>query len=178
MPPLRSSSSSSSSRTSIGGDCTECAIAGQPLRTLCLAGRVDHVEDDGRVLSSALRGTDLATYLKTATHQPHVTDPQIAEVVSRVLLDVEREGEAAGVSRIAACAPPHDAGGIAAPMVYALLAGGADEVLCIGGAHGVAALASGIEDVEPVDMIIGAGNAYVSEAKRQLFGRVGIDLLA
>ena len=48
----------------------------------------------------------------------------------------------------------------------------------MGGAHGLAALAFGLEDVEPVDMIVGAGNVYVAEAKRQLFGRVGIDLLA
>src|SRR5881392_4322641 len=84
IPPLRSSSSSSSSRTSIGGDCTECAIAGQPLRTLCLARRVGHVEDG-----------DLATHLKTATRQPLASDSKIADVVSRILLDVEREGEAA-----------------------------------------------------------------------------------
>jgi sulfopropanediol 3-dehydrogenase len=55
---------------------------------------------------------------------------------------------------------------------------GADQILCIGGIQALAAMAFGIEDVEPVDMIVGAGNAYVAEAKRQLFGRVGIDLLA
>jgi sulfopropanediol 3-dehydrogenase len=86
--------------------------------------------------------------------------------------------KAAGVSRVVACAPPHDSAGIAPAMLYAMSIGGADQVLCIGGAHGLAALAFGIEDIEPVDMIIGAGNAYVAEAKRQLFGRVGIDLLA
>ncbi len=63
-------------------------------------------------------------------------------------------------------------------MLYAMHVAGADEIFCLGGAHGLAALAFGIEDLEPVDMIVGAGNAYVTEAKRQLFGRVGIDLLA
>jgi sulfopropanediol 3-dehydrogenase len=63
-------------------------------------------------------------------------------------------------------------------MLYAMWIGGAQTVVCVGGAHGLAALAFGLEDVAPVDMIVGAGNAYVAEAKRQLFGRVGIDLLA
>ena len=85
---------------------------------------------------------------------------------------------AAGVDRIVCAAPPIDEDGIAPAMLYAMHSGGADAVLCVGGAHGLAALAFGIEDVAPVDMIVGAGNAYVAEAKRQLFGRVGIDLLA
>jgi len=55
---------------------------------------------------------------------------------------------------------------------------GADEILAVGGVQAFAALAYGLEDVEPVDMVVGAGNAYVAEAKRQLFGTVGIDLLA
>lgn len=55
---------------------------------------------------------------------------------------------------------------------------GADQILCLGGVQALAALTFGIEDIEPVDIIVGAGNAYVAEAKRQLFGRVGIDLLA
>ena len=63
-------------------------------------------------------------------------------------------------------------------MLYAMSVGGADAIVSVGGAHGLAALAFGLEDIEPVDMIIGAGNVYVAEAKRQLFGRVGIDLLA
>ncbi len=84
----------------------------------------------------------------------------------------------AGVEQVIACAPPISPAGIAPPMIYAMDSGGADQILCIGGAHGLAALAYGIEDVEPVDMIVGAGNAYVAEAKRQLFGSVGIDLLA
>src|SRR5499426_3836088 len=56
--------------------------------------------------------------------------------------------------------------------------GGADEIYVLGGVQAVAAMALGTETIEPVDMIVGPGNAYVAEAKRQLFGRVGIDLLA
>ena len=84
----------------------------------------------------------------------------------------------AGVERVVACAPPISPRGIAPAMLYAMERGGADQILCIGGAQGLAAIAYGIEDVEAVDMIVGAGNAYVAEAKRQLFGTVGIDLLA
>ena len=59
-----------------------------------------------------------------------------------------------------------------------MVTSGADEILCIGRVQAFAAMAFGIEDLEPVDMLVGAGNAYVAEAKRQLFGTVGIDLLA
>jgi sulfopropanediol 3-dehydrogenase len=63
-------------------------------------------------------------------------------------------------------------------MLHAMATSGADQIVCLGGVQALAALAFGIEAVERVDMIVGAGNAYVAEAKRQLFGRVGIDLLA
>jgi len=56
--------------------------------------------------------------------------------------------------------------------------GGADEIFVLGGVQAVAAMALGTETIAPVDMIVGPGNAYVAEAKRQLYGRVGIDLLA
>lgn len=84
----------------------------------------------------------------------------------------------AGVDRIVACAPPRDPSGMHPPQLYAMATSGADEIFCIGGVQAFAAMAFGIEDLEPTDMLIGAGNAYVAEAKRQLFGTVGIDLLA
>ena len=85
--------------------------------------------------------------------------------------------KAAGVPRIVACAPP--VGGAPHPAIVAAMhLGGADEILVLGGVQAVAAMALGTETVEPVDMLVGPGNAYVAEAKRQLFGRVGIDLLA
>jgi sulfopropanediol 3-dehydrogenase len=83
----------------------------------------------------------------------------------------------AGVGRIAACAPPYE-GRPSAGIVTALSLGGADDIYCLGGVQAVAAMALGTETIEAVDMIVGPGNAYVAEAKRQLFGRVGIDLLA
>jgi sulfopropanediol 3-dehydrogenase len=86
--------------------------------------------------------------------------------------------KAAGVERVVAVAPPREGRGIHPPQLYAMVASGADEILCLGGVQALAALAYGIEGLDPVDMIVGAGNAYVAEAKRQLFGTVGIDLLA
>jgi sulfopropanediol 3-dehydrogenase len=83
----------------------------------------------------------------------------------------------AGVKRIAACAPPHK-GEPHPAIVAAMHFGGADEIYVLGGVQAVAAMAFGTESIAPVDMVVGPGNAYVAESKRQLFGRVGIDLLA
>jgi sulfopropanediol 3-dehydrogenase len=83
----------------------------------------------------------------------------------------------AGVKRIIACAPPFK-GGPHPAIVAAMHFGGADEIYVLGGVQAVAAMALGTETIAPVDMIVGPGNAYVAEAKRQLFGRIGIDLLA
>jgi sulfopropanediol 3-dehydrogenase len=83
----------------------------------------------------------------------------------------------AGVKRIAACAPPFK-GGPHPAIVAAMHLGGADDIFVLGGVQAVAAMALGTDMLPAVDMIVGPGNAYVAEAKRQLFGRVGIDLLA
>jgi sulfopropanediol 3-dehydrogenase len=83
----------------------------------------------------------------------------------------------AGVERVIACTPP--TGGKAHPETIAAMAlAGADEIYVLGGVQAIAAMALGTETIAPVDMLVGAGNAYVAEAKRQLFGQVGIDLLA
>ncbi len=83
----------------------------------------------------------------------------------------------AGVARVIACTPPIE--GRAYPETIAAMAlGGADEIYLLGGVQAVAAMALGTETIAPVDMLVGPGNAYVAEAKRQLFGQVGIDLLA
>lgn len=83
----------------------------------------------------------------------------------------------AGVKRVIACTPPIR-GEIPSATVAAMHMAGADEIYIMGGVQALAAMAIGIESIQPVDMIVGPGNAYVAEAKRQLFGRVGIDLLA
>ncbi|MFV0384912.1 histidinol dehydrogenase [Paracoccus sp. (in: a-proteobacteria)] len=83
----------------------------------------------------------------------------------------------AGVPRIVTCAPPSQ-GRPAAAIVAAQHMAGADEIYALGGIQAVAAMAIGTETIRPVDMLVGPGNAFVAEAKRQLFGRVGIDLFA
>ena len=83
----------------------------------------------------------------------------------------------AGVPRVIAAAPPF--GGKPSPaIVVAMDLAGADEIYVLGGVQAVGAMALGTESIAAVDMIVGPGNAYVAEAKRQLFGRVGIDLFA
>lgn len=83
----------------------------------------------------------------------------------------------AGVQRIATCAPPFK-GRPAPAIVAAQHLAGADEIYALGGVQAIGAMAIGTETMAPVDMLVGPGNAYVAEAKRQLFGRVGIDLFA
>lgn len=83
----------------------------------------------------------------------------------------------AGVKRVAACTPPMQ-GQPPAVTVAAMQLAGADEIYILGGVQAVAAMGLGTETIAAVDMIVGPGNAYVAEAKRQLFGRVGIDLFA
>ena len=83
----------------------------------------------------------------------------------------------AGVPRVAACTPPIN-GAVPAETVTAMHLAGADEIYLLGGVQAVASLALGTEFLDPVDLLVGPGNAFVAEAKRQLYGRVGIDLLA
>jgi sulfopropanediol 3-dehydrogenase len=83
----------------------------------------------------------------------------------------------AGVKRVIACTPPIK-GQIPAATVAAMHLAGADEIYLLGGVQAIAAMALGTETIGAVDMIAGPGNAYVAEAKRQLFGKIGIDLLA
>ncbi len=83
----------------------------------------------------------------------------------------------AGVKRVVAAAPPVK-GAPHPAIVAAMKEGGADEILVLGGVQAVGAMALGTESIAPVDMLVGPGNAFVAEAKRQLFGRVGIDLFA
>jgi sulfopropanediol 3-dehydrogenase len=83
----------------------------------------------------------------------------------------------AGVKRIIACTPPNQ-GAPHPETIAAMVLGGADEIYVLGGVQAIAAMGLGTETIQPVDMLCGPGNAYVAEAKRQLYGRVGIDLLA
>jgi len=98
--------------------------------------------------------------------------PMIASAHMSVLT-----AKVAGVERVVACTPPYE--GSAHPATIAAMAmAGADEIYVLGGVQAIAAMGIGTASIPGVDMLIGPGNAYVAEAKRQLFGRVGIDLFA
>lgn len=84
----------------------------------------------------------------------------------------------AGVADITACSPPNGSEGIPPAMLYAMDLAGATRILTIGGVQGVAAMAFGMFGAPPADILVGPGNAYVAEAKRQLFGPIGIDMFA
>jgi sulfopropanediol 3-dehydrogenase len=98
---------------------------------------------------------------------PMVASAQMSIVTARV----------AGVGHITACTPPNQ-GGPHPETIAAMHLGGADEIHVLGGVQAVAVMALGTAMFKPVDMLVGPGNAYVAEAKRQLYGRVGIDLFA
>jgi len=83
----------------------------------------------------------------------------------------------AGVRRVIACTPPNQ-GMPHAETIAAMVLAGADDIYVLGGVQAIAAMGVGTQTIAPVDMLVGPGNAYVAEAKRQMFGRVGIDLLA
>src|SRR6267143_351418 len=120
----------------------------------------------------------MARYLKRGMDASAIkaADAKVRATVEDILAEVETRRDA-GVQRIIACAPPFQ-GGPHPAIVAAMHFGGADEIYVLGGVQAVAAMALGTGSILPVDMIVGPGNAYVAEAKRQLFGRVGIDLLA
>lgn len=110
---------------------------------------------------------------KVGSYSPGGRYPLIASSIMTVTVP-----KVAGVDTVVAAAPPRDGQGIYGPQLYTMNLAGADVIVCLGGVQAFAALAFGIEDVPSVDLVVGAGNAYVAEAKRQLFGTVGIDLLA
>jgi len=151
--------------------------------------QIDYAAEQIRTFAAAQRST--MTDLEVATHDGivlghrHVPVKAVGAyspggryplIASSLMTTITPR--AAGVDRIVAVAPPRLRVGIHPPQLYAMASCGADEIFCIGGVQALAALTFGIEGNAPVDMIVGAGNVYIAEAKRQLFGRVGIDLLA
>lgn len=78
----------------------------------------------------------------------------------------------AGVKRIVACSPPGPHGGINPGILYTMHRMGVDEIYCLGGVQAIGAMAFGTETIQPVDLVVGPGNRYVAEAKRQIFGTV------
>ena len=111
-------------------------------------------------------------FQRVGIYVPGGTAPLISTVIMTVTL-----AQAAGVPEIVVCTPCGPDGKVNAAMLAALQLAGATEVYRVGGAHAIAALTFGTKTIRPVDKIMGPGNKFVVEAKRQLFGAVGIDLL-
>src|SRR6185369_1433494 len=86
--------------------------------------------------------------------------------------------KAAGVPMVVACSTPYKGEGIHPYVLYAMKVAGADVIMTLGGVQAIAAMAYGLFGARPADIIVGPGNKYVAEAKRLLFGKVGIDVFA
>ncbi|MGH8926909.1 MAG: histidinol dehydrogenase [Acidimicrobiia bacterium] len=131
------------------------------------------VDFEAETLPGVVLGQRHVPVAAVGAYSPGGLYPLIASAIMTV-----GTAEVAGVRRIVGAAPPRDANGMHPPQLWAMHAAGATEIFCIGGVQALAAMAFGLEGSAPVDMIVGPGNMYVAEAKRQLFGRVGIDLIA
>lgn len=125
------------------------------------------------VLPGVTLGHRLVPVGSVGSYVPGGRYPLIASALMTIAVP-----KVAGVRRVIACAPPKDSLGIDPVQLVAMHRAGADAIYCVGGVQALAAMVFGPSEFEPVDMLVGAGNVYVAEAKRQLFGRVGIDLLA
>jgi sulfopropanediol 3-dehydrogenase len=150
------------------------AFAQNQISTFAKAQRATLSELEVGVGEGVVLGHRLIPVATVGAYVPGGRYPMLASSFMTVLV-----AKVAGVERVVACAPPQRERGIHPAMLYAMRTSGADAVICLGGVQALAAMAFGlIEGLPAVDMLVGAGNAYVAEAKRQLFGRVGIDLLA
>ena len=151
-------------RLELGRDRTE-AFARAQRRTL--------TDFEVEVAPGVVAGHRLLPVAAVGAYLPAGRAPLLASPLMTVLVP-----KVAGVQTVLACAPPHRGAGIFPSLGFSTALAGADPIFALGGVQALAAMAFGIEGMGPVDMIVGAGNAYVAEAKRQLYGRVGIDLLA
>jgi sulfopropanediol 3-dehydrogenase len=125
------------------------------------------------VAPGVVAGHRLVPVRRVGAYLPAGRVPLLASPFMTVLVP-----KVAGVETVVGCAPPTGGTGIFPSLIYSTALCGADRIFALGGVQALAAMAFGLAGLEPVDMIVGAGNAYVAEAKRQLYGRVGIDLLA
>lgn len=131
-------------------------------------------EFEVEALPGVMLGQRLIPVAAVAAYVPGGRYPLVASALMSIVT-----AKVAGVSRVVACSPPvADGRGIYPATLYAMTSAGADEIYCLGGVQALTAMAYGTETIRPVDMLVGPGNQYVAEAKRQLFGVVGIDLLA
>ncbi|QMV50781.1 histidinol dehydrogenase [Ewingella americana] len=153
-------------------DIADIAFAQEQVRNFAQHQRNSMVDIEVETLPGVILGHKNIPVNAAGCYVPGGKYPLLASAHMSVIT-----AKVAGVPRIITCAPPFN-GKPAPAIVVAQHMAGADEIYCLGGIQAVAAMAIGTESISPVDMLVGPGNAFVAEAKRQLFGRVGIDLFA
>ncbi len=153
-------------------DLSDIAFAQEQVRNFAKAQRASIQDIEVETLPGVVLGHKNIPMNAVGCYVPGGKYPLVASAHMSVVT-----AKVAGVKRVVAAAPPFK-GGPHPAIVAAMHMGGADEILVLGGVQAVAAMAIGTESIAPVDMLVGPGNAFVAEAKRQLFGRVGIDLFA
>lgn len=131
------------------------------------------VDFEVQTLPGVFLGQKVIPVASSGSYVPGGRYPMLASAHMTVITP-----KVAGVKRVVACSPPVKGQGMYPATLYSMVAAGADEIYCMGGVQALAAMAYGMEGLAPVDFVVGAGNKFVAEAKRQLFGDVGIDLLA
>jgi sulfopropanediol 3-dehydrogenase len=149
------------------------AFAQEQVRTFAQAQRDTLTDLEVETLPGVVLGHRHLPVRTVGSYVPGGRYPMLASAFMTVVVP-----KVAGVGHVTACAPPRAGAGIHPEQLYAMATSGADQLVCLGGVQALAAMAFGLGGIEPADMLVGAGNAYVAEAKRQLFGQVGIDLLA
>lgn len=153
-------------------DMEDIKFAQTQIRTFAEAQRASMTDIEVETMPGVILGHKNIPVQSVGCYVPGGKFPMVASAHMSVLT-----ASVAGVPRIVASAPPQN-GEPHPAIVAAMHLGGAHEIYVLGGIQAVGAMALGTETIEPVHMLVGPGNAYVAEAKRQLFGRVGIDLFA
>jgi sulfopropanediol 3-dehydrogenase len=153
-------------------DMADIRFAQTQIRAFAEAQRASMTDIEVETLPGVILGHRNIPVQSVGCYVPGGKFPMVASAHMSVVT-----ASVAGVPRIVASAPPVQ-GAPHPAIVAAMKLGGAHEILCLGGIQAVGAMALGTESIEPVHMLVGPGNAFVAEAKRQLYGRVGIDLFA
>jgi len=152
--------------------CDDIRFAQEQVRNFAAAQRASLRDFELETLPGLILGQRNIPVASVGCYVPGGRYPMVASAHMSVVT-----AKAAGVRHVVACTPPIH-GEAPAATIAAMHFGGADEIYLLGGVQALAAMAFGALGIAPVDMLVGPGNAFVAEAKRQLFGRVGIDLLA
>lgn len=153
-------------------DMEDIKFAQTQIRRFAEAQRASMTDIEVETLPGVILGHKNIPVQSVGCYVPGGKFPMVASAHMSVLT-----ASVAGVPRIISSAPPQN-GAPHPAIVAAMHMGGAHEIYCLGGIQAVGAMAIGTESIDPVHMLVGPGNAFVAEAKRQLFGRVGIDLFA